>query len=133
MSVAVWIDDERPVPVDFEDMLAVGYDNVAHVKTSQEAIDYLAGMGEERPLIISFDHDLGYNYEDGSSAIDGGVRDDNSRRVLDWMIEHDFWPTELITIHSMNPIGAKYLYDVAKRYAPPWIAVQRVRLDWKNG
>lgn len=116
----LWIDDERVPPVGWR----MPFD---WAQTSIHAINFLQNAKEwNHPYgVISFDHDLGYNYEDGSSRLDGGVRDDNSRGVLTWMIENDFWPTQAILVHTMNPVGAQWLLGTAKRYAPSHVSVMR--------
>jgi hypothetical protein len=118
----LWIDDERVPPVSWTANPAPHW-----AKTSIEAINYLQSAmewGAEYEM-ISFDHDLGYNYEDGSSILDGGERDDNSRRVLMWMIENDFWPSKALLVHTMNPVGSQWLLGTARRYAPGYITVER--------
>jgi len=120
--IHLWIDDERPMPESFTHW----------VKTSEEAIEFLKENRRSKgPLIeiISFDHDLGYSYEEGHSSLDGGRQDDNTRRVLLWMIEHQFWPM-VIYVHSYNPVGAKWLLDTARQEAPPIVEVSRITLNF---
>lgn len=121
-DIHLWIDDERPMPEAFTHW----------VKTSQEAIDFLQSVRDDKESfvqVISFDHDLGYNYEDGHSSLDGGQQDDTSRPVLLWMIENQFWPM-IIFVHSYNPIGAQWLMGMAQQYAPPVVQVSRVSLNF---
>jgi hypothetical protein len=109
MTMRLWIDDERPMPE--------GYTH--HVYTSDEAIEEIATalrLGDPIEL-VSFDHDLGYSWEDGHDLVDGGVRDDTSRPVLLWMIENDIWPAE-IRIHTANPVGHEWLTGMVARYGP---------------
>ena len=115
MNMKLWIDDERPTPE--------GYTHTA--KTSQEAIDLLDDAMDCGIIVehVSFDHDLGYNYEDGHSMLVGGVQDDTSRRVMTWMIENNFWPNTL-SIHTQNPVGFEWLRGTAIRYAPEWVEFQ---------
>lgn len=97
----LWVDDERPMPEEYN----------AHAFTSQQAINMLE-FEKERGLpfdLISFDHDLG--------MLDGEDRDDTSRRVLTWMIEHAYWPRE-VRVHTANPTGREWLLGTAVRYAP---------------
>lgn len=103
MTKRIWLDDER-VPK---------FDGWTWVKTSQEAIDLLTAMrdaGEEYE-IISFDHDLG--------------GDDTSRRVMYWIIEHEFFPTSEVFIHTANNVGREYLYGMAERYMPEHVKVAK--------
>lgn len=87
----LWIDDEREMPEGF----------THHAKTSEEAIfllDLHRSLGSVF-VTASFDHDLGYDWED---------RNDDSRRIAVWMSEHDYFP-EVVMIHTQNPIGASWL------------------------
>lgn len=95
----LWLDDERPMPSDWEG----GRDD--WVTTSTEAINRLtvrkaAGVRYEE---MSFDHDLGGK--------------DTSMRVLDWMVENNYWPKE-ITIHTANPPARQNMLRLINRYAP---------------
>ena len=91
----VWLDDLREAPSGW-----------LWLTSSATAITWLewAKMLDGRPESFSFDHDLG--------------GDDTSRRVVNWMCEHDFWPTEVF-VHSANPVGRAYLIGTIERYAPP--------------
>jgi hypothetical protein len=98
----LYIDDLRPTPP--------GYDVTA--RTSSEALSVLQTYvrdGRTDLEEVSFDHDLG--------------GDDESRRVLMWMIENDVWPSKRIAVHSMNPVGANWLRGTARRYAPDGVEV----------
>lgn len=57
---------------------------------------------------ISLDHDLGF--PEGE--------EDNTRRLVLWMCENDFWP-ENIYVHTGNPSAEDWLVGMVKRYAPP--------------
>lgn len=95
----LWIDDERPAPEGF-----------VHAKTSDAALVWLRAVAvwEE----VSFDHDLG--------------GDDNTRRIMLWMIEEDVWPRE-ITIHTQNRVGRDWLVGMANRYAPKHVEISIIR------
>lgn len=118
----LWIDDERVPPQSWTANPAPDW-----ATTSVGAINLLRNAMEwgVEYEIISFDHDLGYNYEDGSSLLDGGVQDDNSRAVMNWMVEHDYWPSRAILVHSMNPIGAAWLLGTARSHAPKGLIIQK--------
>lgn len=108
----LWIDDERVTPAE--------YSHAA--QSSTQAINILAAerSAGRHVELVSFDHDLGYCWEDGHSKIDGGIRDDTSRPVMLWMIENDYWPQE-IRFHTANPVGRQWLVGMAQRYAPEWV------------
>lgn len=96
----IYIDDERPLPAEFTHLAS----------TSSQAIGYLLFarlLGDFE--VVSFDHDLG--------------GDDDTRRVLTFMIDNDIWPDE-IRVHSSNPPGHDWLIGTAARYAPKWVRVQ---------
>lgn len=121
-NVSLWIDDERAKPAPFTHW----------AKTSQEAIEILSSLRPDDSLImVSFDHDLGYNWEDGHSSLDGGVRDDNSRAVVEWMHENEVYP-ELSMIHSQNPIGADWIFKALTKDGPPSMTVVKMPYSSKN-
>lgn len=88
----LWVDDERNPPGDFWRVC----------RSSAEAIvELMASEWKE----ISLDHDLG--------------GEDTGFKVLNWMIEHDVWPTESLTIHTANPPARKRMLQAATIEAPP--------------
>lgn len=121
----VWIDDERTPP---------GDGNHWHVvQSSAQAITLLTNLknkATDRPFeVISFDHDLGYAFDEVPTWYEEELRskgytDDTSRPVLLWMIENDFWPSE-IRFHTANPVGREWLVGMANRYAPDGVLVGR--------
>lgn len=95
----LFVDDERPKPDDSWYL----------VKNSHDALDMIYAyhyMGKTIDT-ISLDHDL---------SIYEGIEDD-SRCIILYMCEHDFWPTNLY-IHTANPCGEEWLVGMAKRYGP---------------
>ncbi len=85
----LWIDDLRPAP-----------EGWLWAKNSKDAITVLSrGMVPE----VSFDHDLG--------------GDTTSREVVLWLCEHGNWPG-ICRVHSMNPVGRKWLIGMIDRYGP---------------
>lgn len=115
------MDDERDMPE--------GYTHWA--KTSQEAIDILYSISQEDVLmVVSFDHDLGYSYEDGHSSLDNGIPDDNTRRVATWMVEHHVFPEKAI-IHSHNPIGSRWLQETLMHDGPKDMKIIKAPFDAK--
>ncbi len=91
----LWIDDLRSAP---EGEWVIARTSVDAIRTLAAA--RTAGVSFE---LVNFDHDLG--------------GEDDTRRVLTWMIEHEYWP-RAIRVHSMNPVGRKWLIGTARRYAP---------------
>jgi hypothetical protein len=93
-AVKLFVDDLRPAPEGWE--LA---------KTSIEAIAWLNLLRERGEVLeaLSLDHDLG--------------GDDNTRPIMLWMCQHNWWPA-LLAVHSMNPIGRDWLQGMASRYGP---------------
>lgn len=92
--IRLWLDDIRPAPLGW-----------VHACSVHAAIEVL----ESQPVALaSLDHDLGVH------AINGG----DGVALVDWMAEHDTWPTEGIRIHSFNPIGSQNMLRTIDRYAP---------------
>jgi hypothetical protein len=50
------------------------------------------------------DHDLGEEVEEGYAL------------VL-WIAEHGIWPTQAVSVHSSNPLGAHRMAAVIERYS----------------
>lgn len=89
----IWVDDIRTPPD--------GYDIWA--KTSDKALDILQQCEaiDERPELMSLDHDLG--------------DEDTSRRIVLWMCVNNFWPVE-VRCHSSNPPGREWIEKMIERY-----------------
>jgi hypothetical protein len=90
--VKLWLDDLRTPPDE----------TWAWVKTVDDAI---ALMQSHEVAQASLDHDLGDDIPEG-------------RKLVLWMAEHQIWPTEAITIHSANPVGADHMAALIERYGP---------------
>lgn len=88
----LWIDDIRTPP----------NDTWTWAKTELEAMTIVKERASEITA-VSFDHDLG--------------GDDTSRSIALYMAEFDCFPPKC-WVHSMNPVGAKYLRDTIDRYGP---------------
>ncbi len=58
----------------------------------------------------SLDHDLGQNASGGHQPPGSGL--------VDWMAEHECWPSEAITIHSAHVGGVRYMVALIERVAP---------------
>jgi len=108
-NMRLWIDDERPVPAEFN----------YNALSSAQAINLLQKAKDEGTTVelISFDHDLGMAYIEHWYNGEVRLTDDTSRRVLTWIIEKDFWPQE-IRFHTANRVGHEWLVGTAVRYAP---------------
>jgi hypothetical protein len=85
----LWHDDVRPAP-----------EGWVWVKTNEEALEKLRN---EKVQIISLDHDLGADPEDGILAR-GHSPNGNGFDLLKQMIEEKINPLGII-IHSMSPAG----------------------------
>lgn len=105
MGIKIFLDDIRPAP-----------EGWIRTFTAWETIAFLkAGKVDE----ISLDHDLG----EGTY----GTNDDpgSGRDVVLWLAEHGGFPL-VIKIHSRNPVGAKWMFDMCLRYAPRGTTTIRV-------
>lgn len=96
----LFVDDERPKPDDTWDLVKT--DTMALL-----ALDTYRVYGQHFE-IVSLDHDLGFE----------GDREMNTRAVMLWMCEHDYWPKELY-VHTGNISAEEWLVGMAQRYAPP--------------
>lgn len=98
----LWVDDERPAPDD----------SWQHEYTSAAAKDLLRlwrERGNPNQLEeVSLDHDLG--------------GDDTGMKVLDWMIQANFWP-KVLTIHTANPPARQQMLRAASAEAPAWVDI----------
>lgn len=94
--IRLWLDDLRPAP-----------DGWVHAHSVAEAI---VVMSRHDTVVVeaSLDHDL------GDFAHDGG----DGYRFVDWMAEHDTWPTETLTVHSGNPVGVDRMLGTVDTYGP---------------
>lgn len=103
-SIYLWIDDERPMPPNY----------THHVKTSAEAIEFLQSIDPEDLMLISFDHDLGFDPTDGHPKLEGeNPSYDDAKPIVRWMVKNDVFPM-LVKVHSMNPVGAEWIYHAFK-------------------
>lgn len=95
----LFVDDERPKPDDSWVLVTNSPDALAVIKAQRR--------NDQKIEAISLDHDLstqlGY--------------DDDTRCIMLYMCEHDYWPDELY-IHTANPCGEEWLVGMAKRYGP---------------
>jgi len=87
----LWLDDVRPPP-----------EGWTHGKTAEEVIEPLK---TGQVIEASLDHDLGQDQPKG-------------RTVALWMAEHQVWPRDGISLHSMNSVGVEYMAGVIERYGP---------------
>lgn len=93
----LWLDDLRPAPgVDWVWCLTV--------ERAFQEIGVNVGQGIEWEC-ASLDHDLGPGRMQGV-------------HLLDWMANHNIWPTLYITVHSMNPVGRETMLRLIDRYGP---------------
>ena len=96
----LWLDDERKPSKEFLNRV----ENCYVAETFEDAIFYLANFREDESyddLYIDFDHDLG----EGKTGYD----------FAKWLLEHKI---EIggFGIHSMNPVGAKNIYELLTHY-----------------
>ena len=101
--VDLYLDDDlvyRPTPS--------GY---VRAVTVAEAI---AVMKAHHVRIAELDHDLGEGEPEGY-------------RFVDWMAEHNNWPSQEIIVHSQNGAGAERMCGTIERYAPHLRRIGRSR------
>lgn len=94
----LWLDDERQPSKKFLDQV----EKYFIAKSYEDAIFYLANLlGSEEELFVDFDHDLG----EGKSGYDF------AKYILEQGINIGGF-----TIHSMNPVGARNIYQLLTHY-----------------
>lgn len=103
----LWVDDERSLPKDIQDDTEANPQHRWRIATSSDiAISFLSRW-KARPYItleeVSLDHDLG--------------GDDTAMSVVNWMIEHEYWP-KVVTVHTANPVGRENLLRALNAEAP---------------
>lgn len=90
------------------------------VRTARECVDLLrANIGNVTHL--SLDSDLGFKYPENPEY--GEVIIGEGPDVTAWLAMNviegiDFWPTEVITIHSRNSQGRAKMESDIRRYCP---------------
>lgn len=87
----VWLDDVRPAPQGWH-----------WVKTVEDAKIALQ-LGDVSHM--SLDNDLGEGQTEG-------------RKLVDWMEEHDLWPSEYCWVHSSNAVAAQYMRKIVETKGP---------------
>lgn len=90
----LWLDDVLAPP-----------DGWVHARSVNAGIALMSGTGV---TVASLDHDLGDYASDGGDGV----------RLVDWMAEHDTWPSQGIRVHSANPVGAAAMLRTIDRYSP---------------
>lgn len=113
----VWLDDVRDAPAGW-----------VHCRTIEQVQSlFLSG---NIPEYMSLDHDLGYAIEFLqeellNTAEDGVIvpaKDVTYNKtgydLVKWMAEHNHWPKNKPTVHSMNPTGRANMLATIDRYFP---------------
>jgi hypothetical protein len=91
----LWLDDTREAPP--------GWDRTHH------AAQAILALNNKEYEIVSLDHDLEYAH---------GHNEETGLTVVEWMVDHDRWPSKAIHVHSWNPAGAQAMCDMINRYGP---------------
>jgi len=89
----VYLDDVRNAPEGF-----------VLVKTVEECKELLLN---NKVNILSLDHDLGNDQPTGYD-------------LVKWTIENKVYPN-VITVHSLNPVGKKNMTQLLKKNKPNWV------------
>lgn len=105
----LWLDDVRLPPIGWE-----------WVKTVDEAKEKLLTGRVEK---ASLDHDLGACNTCMERWRTGGVVEEmpncehfgTGYTLICWMEEHNIWPPEGVTVHSMNPVGRERMQQVVRK------------------
>ena len=96
-KVKIWVDDNRPVPPDYE--------GTKSVNETIDLIEEIEADGGEIEL-LDLDHDLGDYAQYGGDAI----------KILDYLAEREkYYP---ILIYTANPVGRANMERMIQRYWP---------------
>ena len=107
MQLRIWLDDIRPAPND-DWLVVTSVNNATRVLSAIRILKCCCMNAGVEFAELSLDHDLGDFVYDGGDGI----------KVLDWMAENDFWPTNKPTVHSMNAVGGQQMLALIDRYWP---------------
>ena len=104
----VFLDDER-IP---SDIYGDGADEEwTVVATVNEVFELLKSNNVSH---LSLDNDLGLNNKEGHT-------------VIPWMMEHSYWPSDELFVHSANPYWRKCMEQDIKRYFYGCVKPQMIR------
>ena len=122
----LWLDDVRPAPPYW-----------TWVCTCDEAIAAVEDLwlrGGQTFEVMSLDHDLAPSHYTTAATDEHyrlGSYQGKEKTGLDfvrYLEEHRLWPSRIV-IHSMNPYGARRMYEVCREYVPsviqPYTGLER--------
>lgn len=92
----IWLDDIRDPKVFRPDLDWYWVKSIEEIKPL---------LKEGKVEAMSLDNDLGPHEEEG-------------RKLVLWMAEHDCWPSGKITVHSSNIVANNYMREMIIRYGP---------------
>lgn len=110
----LWVDDVRPCP-----------DGWVWAKTFTDAVEILESDVELTDA--SLDHDLGFElvdegtwdftkFEGIAKPYDGLAP--TGYDLTKWMVERAVWPSQSLTVHSMNPVGVRNMCVLIEKHGP---------------
>lgn len=103
--VKIWVDDTRTAPGGWY-----------WAKNVAQAINLFT---TERVAIASLDHDLGAIW--GIGGLDLTRYDTDAPTgsdLIDWIADNEKWPMISLSVHSANPLGARYMRRVISKRGP---------------
>ncbi len=113
MTINLWLDDIRPIPVGpkFKDCWILARsvneakENIREFQKLESSFDDFEGH-DSLTLVIHLDHDLGDFAKDGGDAI----------RLLDWIEAEEIDTTNFVfKIHTANPVGRENMLRVIRK------------------
>ena len=107
----LWVDDERQPTKNFLDQV----ESYFIAESYEDAIFYLANFTDDEryeDLFIDFDHDLG--------------EEKTGYDLAKYLLEHNI-NIGGFSIHSMNPVGRKNIYDLLTHYGYRYTGASSVR------
>ena len=101
-KIFIWLDDERKVPNQWLKRIEEGNLELAIFRKAEDLIQwYEENQGRYDRIFISFDHDLGTEMTGYSVAA----------RIAEF-----HWQLDGYSIHSMNPVGRKHIFQLLDRF-----------------
>ena len=102
-KIFIWLDDEREISSIWRKVIEKEENFEYKIfRTAEDLIKwYNENLGEYDRIFISFDHDLGSGY----------TGYDMAKYIVEYHLQLDGF-----TVHSMNPVGRKNIFEILNRY-----------------
>lgn len=113
----LWVDDVRKMEDYYQTREGYPWTSCTSSAQALKVLQDWQANGIKCIDYMSLDHDLG--------------GEDTTRRIILWMIDHNF-KVRRLGVHTSNPVGAEWLLETAKRYKVSQEEPVRVCLNTKR-